>query len=64
MIVSFCVCLFYNTIIAWVLWYFFHSFQDPLPWSQCPLNDNSTGEEESWWPGEGSEHVTPLFAFI
>ncbi|XP_053189912.1 sodium-dependent neutral amino acid transporter B(0)AT1-like [Scomber japonicus] len=43
MIVSFLVCLFYNTIMAWVLWYFFHSFQDPLPWSQCPLNDNLTG---------------------
>uniref|UniRef100_H2UHZ2 Transporter n=1 Tax=Takifugu rubripes TaxID=31033 RepID=H2UHZ2_TAKRU len=46
MIVSFCVSLFYNTIIAWVLWYFFHSFQDPLPWSQCPLNENSTGYNE------------------
>ena len=44
MIVSFLVCLFYNTILAWVLWYFFHSFQDPLPWSQCPLNDNLTGK--------------------
>lgn len=47
MIVSFCVCLFYNTIIAWVLWYFFHSFQEPLPWSQCPLNENGTGNEEN-----------------
>uniref|UniRef100_A0A8C4GUL0 Transporter n=1 Tax=Dicentrarchus labrax TaxID=13489 RepID=A0A8C4GUL0_DICLA len=43
MIVSFLVSIFYNTIIAWVLWYFFHSFQNPLPWSQCPLNDNHTG---------------------
>uniref|UniRef100_A0A8C4ZEP1 Transporter n=1 Tax=Gadus morhua TaxID=8049 RepID=A0A8C4ZEP1_GADMO len=42
MAVSFLVSLYYNTILAWVLWYFFHSFQDPLPWSQCPLNDNST----------------------
>lgn len=50
MIVSFCVSLFYNTIIAWVLWYFFHSFQDPLPWSQCPLNENSTGNEGSQRP--------------
>lgn len=46
MIVSFLVCLFYNTIIAWVLWYFFHSFQDPLPWSSCPLNENRTGSRE------------------
>lgn len=50
MMVSFCVCLFYNTIVAWVLWYFFHSFQDPLPWNQCPLNENSTGNTESQRP--------------
>ncbi|XP_044027255.1 inactive sodium-dependent neutral amino acid transporter B(0)AT3 isoform X1 [Siniperca chuatsi] len=43
MLVSFLVGIFYNTILAWVLWYFFHSFQNPLPWSQCPLNDNHTG---------------------
>ncbi|XP_057210658.1 inactive sodium-dependent neutral amino acid transporter B(0)AT3 [Triplophysa rosa] len=43
MIISFLVGLFYNTILAWVLWYFFHSFQEPLPWSQCPVNDNLTG---------------------
>ncbi|KAM9383833.1 inactive sodium-dependent neutral amino acid transporter B(0)AT3 [Pholidichthys leucotaenia] len=46
MIVSFLVCLFYNTLMAWVLWYFFHSFQDPLPWSQCPLNINHTAYNE------------------
>ncbi|XP_062384884.1 sodium-dependent neutral amino acid transporter B(0)AT3-like [Sardina pilchardus] len=43
MIVSFLVAVYYNTILAWVLWYFFHSFQNPLPWSQCPLNDDLTG---------------------
>ncbi|XP_061738634.1 sodium-dependent neutral amino acid transporter B(0)AT3-like isoform X1 [Nerophis ophidion] len=43
MVVSFLVCMFYNTILAWVFWYFFNSFQDPLPWSQCPLNVNRTG---------------------
>ena len=43
MLVSFLVCLFYNTIVAWVLWYFFNSFQEPLPWSQCPLNHNLSG---------------------
>lgn len=43
MIVSFLICLFYNTILAWVLWYFFNSFQNPLPWTQCPLNENQTG---------------------
>ncbi|XP_029918837.1 sodium-dependent neutral amino acid transporter B(0)AT3-like [Myripristis murdjan] len=46
MLVSFLVGVFYNTILAWVLWYFFHSFQEPLPWSQCPLNVNHTGYNE------------------
>lgn len=50
MFVSFMVGLYYNTIIAWVMWYFFNSFQDPLPWSECPLNDNRTGEP---WRGGG-----------
>jgi len=45
MSVSFLVSLYYNTIIAWVMWYFFNSFQDPLPWSQCPVNPNRTGNE-------------------
>ncbi|XP_008058899.1 sodium-dependent neutral amino acid transporter B(0)AT1 [Carlito syrichta] len=43
MFVSFVVGLYYNTIIAWVMWYFFNSFQEPLPWSQCPLSENQTG---------------------
>lgn len=25
------------------MWYLFNSFQDPLPWTQCPLIDNGTG---------------------
>ncbi|XP_034854681.1 sodium-dependent neutral amino acid transporter B(0)AT1 [Mirounga leonina] len=44
MFVSFMVGFYYNTIIAWVMWYFFNSFQDPLPWSECPLNDNRTAD--------------------
>ena len=43
MCVSLLISLYYNTIIAWILWYLFNSFQDPLPWSQCPLNSNATG---------------------
>uniref|UniRef100_A0A4X2LWB5 Transporter n=1 Tax=Vombatus ursinus TaxID=29139 RepID=A0A4X2LWB5_VOMUR len=46
MFVSFMVGFYYNTIIAWVMWYFFNSFQDPLPWSTCPLNQNKTGYVE------------------
>ncbi|XP_069032612.1 sodium-dependent neutral amino acid transporter B(0)AT1-like [Embiotoca jacksoni] len=43
MLVSFLVGLYYNTLVAWILWYLFNSFQDPLPWTQCPLNENRTG---------------------
>ncbi|XP_056876476.1 sodium-dependent neutral amino acid transporter B(0)AT1-like [Takifugu flavidus] len=43
MLVSLLVGLYYNTLIAWILWYLFNSFQDPLPWNHCPLNDNRTG---------------------
>ncbi|XP_073319252.1 inactive sodium-dependent neutral amino acid transporter B(0)AT3-like [Pagrus major] len=43
MTVSFPLSIFYNTILAWVLWYFFHSFQNPLPWSQCPVNESRMG---------------------
>ncbi|KAL2080633.1 hypothetical protein ACEWY4_024426 [Coilia grayii] len=43
MMVSFLVGVYYNTILAWVLWYFFHSFQDPLPWSECPVKEDLQG---------------------
>uniref|UniRef100_A0A8C4E9T7 Transporter n=1 Tax=Dicentrarchus labrax TaxID=13489 RepID=A0A8C4E9T7_DICLA len=43
MCVSLTISLYYNTIIAWIMWYFFNSFQNPLPWSQCPTNANLTG---------------------
>ncbi|XP_010789606.1 sodium-dependent neutral amino acid transporter B(0)AT3-like, partial [Notothenia coriiceps] len=43
--VSFLISLFYNMIIAWILWYLFHSFQSPLPWRDCPINLNHTGYE-------------------
>ncbi|XP_069032615.1 sodium-dependent neutral amino acid transporter B(0)AT1-like [Embiotoca jacksoni] len=43
MLVSLLIGLYYNTLIAWIMWYLFNSFQDPLPWTQCPLNENRTG---------------------
>ncbi|XP_054620658.1 sodium-dependent neutral amino acid transporter B(0)AT1-like [Dunckerocampus dactyliophorus] len=43
MLVCFLIAVYYNTLIAWIMWYFFNSFQSPLPWTQCPLNDNRTG---------------------
>ncbi|XP_022368186.1 sodium-dependent neutral amino acid transporter B(0)AT3 [Enhydra lutris kenyoni] len=43
--VSFLVSLYYNTVLSWVLWYLLNSFQDPLPWSSCPLDINHTAFE-------------------
>ncbi|XP_059801268.1 solute carrier family 6 member 19a, tandem duplicate 1 [Hypanus sabinus] len=46
MLVSFLVGLYYNSIIALVMWYIFNSFQEPLPWSNCPMAENGTGYVE------------------
>lgn len=35
-VVSFNVALYYNTIIAWCLFYFVQGCQSELPWSDCP----------------------------
>ncbi|XP_008293054.1 solute carrier family 6 member 19b [Stegastes partitus] len=43
MFICLTIALYYNTIIAWIMWYLFNSFQNPLPWSRCPLNANLTG---------------------
>ncbi|KAF5304442.1 hypothetical protein FQR65_LT07972 [Abscondita terminalis] len=49
-VVSFNVALYYNTIIAWCLFYFAQSFQSELPWSECPkayfTNGSYTKEPE------------------
>ncbi|CAL4082243.1 unnamed protein product, partial [Meganyctiphanes norvegica] len=41
--VSFNVAIYYNTIIAWCLYYLSKSFQSPLPWSDCPKEDFHNG---------------------
>ncbi|KAJ6661434.1 hypothetical protein lerEdw1_015063 [Lerista edwardsae] len=46
LMVSLLVSLYYNMILTWVMWYFMNSFQAPLPWSTCPLNDYRTGPIE------------------
>ncbi|XP_072416467.1 sodium- and chloride-dependent transporter XTRP3A-like isoform X1 [Chiloscyllium punctatum] len=42
LVISFLVCVYYNAIVSWSLWYLFHSFENPLPWAHCPLNANNT----------------------
>ncbi|XP_030639892.1 sodium-dependent neutral amino acid transporter SLC6A17 [Chanos chanos] len=36
------VGLYYNVIIGWSIFYFFQSFQYPLPWSECPVRRNGS----------------------
>ncbi|KAG7226356.1 hypothetical protein INR49_013767 [Caranx melampygus] len=44
-VVCFFVALYYNVILAWSLFYLGNSFQSPLPWSQCPEQENVTVKE-------------------
>ncbi|KAG7521526.1 sodium-dependent neutral amino acid transporter B(0)AT2 [Solea senegalensis] len=41
-VVCFFVALYYNVIISWSLFYLSQSFQQPLPWHECPLIKNKT----------------------
>ncbi|XP_010003731.1 PREDICTED: sodium-dependent neutral amino acid transporter SLC6A17 isoform X2 [Chaetura pelagica] len=41
-LVCFFVGLYYNVIIGWSIFYFFKSFQYPLPWSECPVVRNGS----------------------
>ncbi|XP_033010379.1 sodium-dependent neutral amino acid transporter B(0)AT3-like [Lacerta agilis] len=38
LIVCFLVILYYNMLMAWILWYFINSFRNPLPWGSCPTD--------------------------
>ncbi|KAM9336085.1 sodium-dependent neutral amino acid transporter B(0)AT2-like [Symphorus nematophorus] len=44
-VVCFFVALYYNVILAWSLFYLGNSFQYPLPWEQCPVQENVTVKE-------------------
>ncbi|CAO2599680.1 Sodium-dependent neutral amino acid transporter SLC6A17 [Lemmus lemmus] len=50
-IVCLFVGLYYNVIIGWSVFYFFKSFQYPLPWSECPVIRNGTVAGECGDPG-------------
>ena len=43
LIISFLVSVYYNTIIAWVLYYLFESFRSDVPWRDCNNKWNSAG---------------------
>ena len=41
LIISFLVSIYYNTIIAWVLYYLFESFRADVPWRDCKNSWNT-----------------------
>lgn len=53
--VCFFVGLYYNVIIGWSIFYFFKSFQYPLPWSECPIVKNGSVAGEGWGSWAGRE---------
>ena len=44
---------YYNVVISWVLFYFYHSFQSPLPWAECPTVTSYNSERNT------TENITP-----
>ncbi|CAH1101642.1 unnamed protein product [Psylliodes chrysocephalus] len=44
-VVTFFVALYYNVIITWCFYYLFNSFQNPLPWQSCPVNNGTVDME-------------------
>ena len=40
MVASAFICIYYNMIVGWCFYYFFISFQEPLPYQDCPTNEH------------------------
>ena len=66
LIASAICCMYYNMIIAWVLYYLGNSFVGTLPWSHCenPWNTImcSDGEPNATF-GENSTIISPNLTF-
>lgn len=65
--VSFMVSFYYNTIIAWSLYYFFASFTLNLPFSSCNNEWNTclcwTGEDAADRPTDNSTYLANSTAY-
>lgn len=55
--VSALMCWYYITMLCWIIYYFYNSFMDPLPWSRCDQSWNVAGCIES---RKGSHNLTML----
>nr|CAB3266318.1 sodium-dependent neutral amino acid transporter B(0)AT3-like [Phallusia mammillata] len=61
MIVCFLIASYYNMIIAWGLFYFFNSFQSPLPKSDCPTETICNFSNETVPLGECANTSSTLY---
>ena len=50
-IISGIVCVYYNIIITWTIYFLYHSFRAVLPWSTC---DNSWNTDNCYIRGEST----------
>ena len=41
--ISFLICIYYNMILAWTIFYVYSSFTSSLPWDDC----------DNWWNTNG-----------
>lgn len=62
-VVCFLVSLYYNVIIAWCVFYFFKSFQNPLPWTSCPLEPVTVGNVTTMEPVHECKITSPTEYF-
>lgn len=65
LILSFLCCVYYNTIIAWTLFYLFQSFRSDVPWRDCGnwwnTEDCYAGKPDEGNSGILNKTVTDIF---
>ena len=72
LIVSFQMTAYFPMVMCWCMYYFYLSFQSPLPWTECASNDTCCPEDNSkyfWYVstlqatsdiGDNGGFVTPI----
>ena len=58
------ISIYYNVILAWVLFYLFHSFQSKLPWSHCNNEWNTPNCVDNAEEGDNYGTLNNTFANV
>ena len=58
------ISIYYNVILAWVLFYLFHSFQSKLPWSHCNNEWNTPNCVDNAEEGDNDGTLNNTFANV